>query len=362
MSIVPGARTHRGPVIGCGFFGRNHLHAWADLQPRAALAAVCDRDEAKAREAAQNFGATAYTDPDAMFAAERLDFVDIVTTMPSHRALVTLALRHGVPTVVQKPFAPTWEDGVAMVDAAEEAGAPLMVHENFRFQAPMRRAAALIRSGAIGEPTWARISFRTAHDVYANQPYLADEEQLIILDLGIHLLDLSRVFLGEVATVVCEAQRVGRVRGEDQATMLLRHEGGAVSVVDCSFESRGAREVFPQTLIYVEGRRGSLAIGPDFDLTLVSDGAVHREQAAPQPRTWASGPALVVQDSVVTACAHWLDCLDRTEEPETSGADNLRTYALVAAAYASARSGAPVRPAARADGAGGSVRRKVLAS
>jgi predicted dehydrogenase len=349
-------------VIGCGYFGRNHLHAWDDLRPRAKLAAVCDRDEAKARDAAQRFGATPYSDAEAMLAAERPDFVDIVTTMPTHRALVTLALRHRVPTIVQKPFAPAWEDCVAMVEAARGAGVPLMVHENFRFQAPMRRAREIIRSGAIGEPTWARISFRTAHDVYANQPYLAEEEQLIILDLGIHLLDLARVFLGEVETIHCETQRVNaRVRAEDQATMLLRHESGAVSVVDCSFESRGAQEVFPQTLLHVEGGQGSLAIGPDFELTLVSDGAVSREKAAPQPREWASGPRLVVGDSVVAACAHWLDCLDGAEEPETSGADNLKTYALVAAAYSSARSGAPVRPVAWEDGAD-AARREALAS
>ncbi len=354
--MLAGKRIHRGAVIGCGFFGRNHLHAWSE-SPRAVLAAVCDRDEARAEEAARTFRATPYTDAESMFAAQDLDFVDIVTTMPSHRALVTLALRHRLPTIVQKPLAPTWEDGVAMVEAARAAGVPLMVHENFRFQAPVRRARELIRAGSIGEPTWARIQFRTAHDVYANQPYLAAEEHLIILDLGIHLLDLARVLLGDVETVYCEAQNVNpRVRAEDQATMLLRHEGGAVSVVDCSFESRRARDLFPQTLLQVEGRRGSLAIGPDFELTLVSDGAVHRERAAPQPRPWAAGPALVVQESVVAACAHWLDCLDRGEEPETSGADNLKTYALVTAAYASAHSGVPVRPLAwRAGPAGVAV-------
>jgi predicted dehydrogenase len=335
----------RGAVIGCGFFALNHLNAWRDL---GVSLAVCDRDADKARRAAEEFGARAwYTDAGEMFARERLDFADIVTTMPSHRALVGLALQHRVPTIVQKPFAPTWDECVAMVEQARSAGVPLMVHENFRFQTPMLRAADIVRSGEIGEPTWARISFRTSHDVYANQPYLAEEEELILLDLGIHLFDLARVFMGEVETVSCLTQRVNpRVRAEDQATALLRHVSGAASIVDCSFESRQEQEIFPQTLLHVEGRRGSVSIGADFAMTVVSDGVVRKENPAPRPRSWASGPALVVQESVVNACAHWLDCRAQGIEPATSGEDNLKTYALVGAAYESARSGALARPRA----------------
>ena len=52
-----------------------------------------------------------------MFPAERPDFVDVVTTMPSHRSLVELAAAHRVPAIVQKPFAPTIDDCRAMVEA-----------------------------------------------------------------------------------------------------------------------------------------------------------------------------------------------------------------------------------------------------
>lgn len=40
---------------------------------------------------------------------------------------------------------------------------------------------------------------------------------------------------------------------------------------------------------------------------------------------------------------HWVDCLREHREPETSGADNLKTFALVEAAYRSAESGDTVR-------------------
>ena len=110
------------------------------------------------------------SDPNALFGTERLDFVDIATRMETHHDLVLLALRHGVRTIVQKPFAPDWQQCVAMVEAAEAAGVKLAVHENFRFQAPMRRVREVLGSGAIGAQTWARLGFRTGFDVYAAHP------------------------------------------------------------------------------------------------------------------------------------------------------------------------------------------------
>src|SRR5690606_28992196 len=95
-----------GALIGCGFFAVNHLHAWRDLETEgsARLVAICDRNEARLAEIAGQFGIErTYTDAAEMFAAESLDFVDIATTAPSHRALVELAARNRVPAICQKP-------------------------------------------------------------------------------------------------------------------------------------------------------------------------------------------------------------------------------------------------------------------
>ena len=340
-------RPLRGGLIGCGFFAQNHLNAWRDI-PGVELVAVCDSDQAKAAAAQQRFGvALAYGDAGRMLAEEKLDFVDIVTTMPSHRALVELAARHKVPTVVQKPFAPRWEDCLAMVEACRAAGVPLMVHENFRFQTPMLAVREALAGGAIGEVHFGRVSFRTAYDVYANQPYLATEEQFIILDLGIHVLDIARVFLGEVETLYCQAQSIKPgIRGEDMATMMLRHRGGATSIVDCSYASRLDPDPFPQTLVHLEGTRGSLRLLEGLELVLTSDGKTSRRKVSSPLLSWTSEPWHVAQESVLNTQRHWIDCLRRGVEPETSGADNLKTYALVMAAYRSAAEGTAVRPLA----------------
>ena len=85
----------RGGLIGCGFFARNHLAAWRDLGVEMVL---CDRALDRAEALAREFGAKAvYRDAAAMLAAERLDFVDIATTVESHRPLVEMCAAAGLP-------------------------------------------------------------------------------------------------------------------------------------------------------------------------------------------------------------------------------------------------------------------------
>lgn len=346
MPGKPAQQTSIG-LIGCGFFARNHLNAWRDLAADGAvLAAVCDIDPARAKAAAAEFGAARwYIDAAEMFARERLGLVDLATRMDTHRTLVELALRHRVPTVVQKPFAPGWDDCVAMVETAAKAGVFLAVHENFRFQAPMLRVREVLASGAIGTPSWARISFRTGFDVYRTQPYFYAEERFAILDVGIHVLDLARVFLGEVARVSCETQRRNaKVRGEDTATMMLRHDSGAVSIVEHTYESRKLPDVFPETLLEIEGDRGAVVVKPGLQMEVTSEGQTTMSDIGAPLLPWTSRPWHVAQQSVLTTCAHMLAAVRNGRDAETSGADNLRTFALVEAAYESAASGRAVAP------------------
>ena len=337
-------RVLRGAVVGCGFFSSNHLNAWAGIEG-VRIVAVCDRDAGRLAAAGERFGiAGRYADAAALFAGEALDFVDIVTTVPGHRGLVEMAAAHGVAAICQKPFAENQAEAEAMVAAMDRAGVPLMVHENFRWERPIRAVRDVVASGRIGTPFWARVSFRTGFDVVAGQPYLAQGERFVIADLGVHVLDVARFLLGEVASVSARTARVDpRVRGEDVATMLLGHVSGASSVVEASYSSRFARDPFPETVIDVEGSEGSVRLAQDYRLTVVDAGGSEVVDVSPALLPWAERPWHGVQESVLAIQAHWVDCLNGGVEPETSGRDNLRTSALVEAAYESAASGMTVR-------------------
>ena len=84
------ASSVRVAAVGCGFFATNHFHAWNDLGPEGAeLVAVCDIDAKKAEAAAKKFGVPKwYTDFDEMLAKEKIDLLDVITRMDTHRMLV----------------------------------------------------------------------------------------------------------------------------------------------------------------------------------------------------------------------------------------------------------------------------------
>jgi predicted dehydrogenase len=120
--------------------------------------------------------------------------------------------------------------------------------------------------------------------------------------------------------------------------------GGAVSVVDCSYATPILPDPFPETLVEIDGDRGAMRLEQGYRLRIATRGGEAETRALdPEPLPWAERPWHVVQESVLRIEEHWVDCLRRGVEPETSGADNLRTFALVEAAYQSAASGETVK-------------------
>jgi D-apiose dehydrogenase len=327
----------RGVLIGCGFFARNHMNAWAGLHG-VEIVAVCDIDDAKAEAMARDFNVpTFYTDAETMLHETKPDFADIATTSASHRKLVELAAAHKVAAICQKPFADNMADADAMVAACANAHVPLIIHENFRWQRAFVVMKEMIEKGQIGTPHFGRFSFRHGYDNYKNQPYLAEIERFTIMDVGLHLFDLARHFMGDVTTLSCTTQRLNtKVRGEDAFTALLKHENGSTSICDCSFQSVRNPEPFPQTLAEIEGPKGTFILGADYSLTLHQPDGQTIIEAIPDIPAWGSAPWQSVQDSVIRFETHVLDVLNGKAAPQPSGADNLKTLALALAAYEAA--------------------------
>ncbi|QRI63915.1 Gfo/Idh/MocA family oxidoreductase [Shinella sp. PSBB067] len=329
----------KGLLIGCGFFARNQLHAWTETEG-AAIVAVCDRDAQRARRHADEFAIPAWHDTAEVLSSGAFDFVDICTTMETHEELVALAVRHRVPVIVQKPFAPDIETCRRIVTHAATAGVPVMVHENFRFQKIFRRIREILDSGEIGELTFGRLSWRNAIDVYSNQPYLLKTRRFMIMDVGIHMLDLARFLFGNAGGVSCFTQSVKPgLAGEDAATILLRHENQATSIIDVSYASHRFPNPFPQTLGEIEGRQGTIQILEDEVLVVHSRGEQRRERIEADDRGWTAAPWTQIQDSVPRTQQHFIDALRSGSDFETSAEDSLKTYALAEAAYRSAETG-----------------------
>ena len=326
----------RGALIGCGFFAQHHLNAWQAIDG-AEIIAVCDRDESRAKAYAEKYTISkVYTDAQSLLETELLDFVDIATQAHTHLELTKLAAAHGVNIICQKPLAPSFEEAQQIVDATKDV--TFMVHENFRWQRPMlelKKAAA-----SLGELFFGRIQFRSGYDVYADQPYLATDERFIIYDLGVHLFDLARFFFGEASTLTCHTLRVNPdIAAEDVAAALLKMRSGAHVFVDMSYASKLEQEAFPQTLVALEGTKGSARLDINYKLSVTLDGETQHTDVSPHSVDGQSPPANAIPESVLNIQKHFIKCLEKGGSPDTSGENNLRTLELTFGAYRSAAEG-----------------------
>jgi D-apiose dehydrogenase len=313
----------RGGIIGCGFFAQFHIEGWRRM-PEVELAAAVDPDLERARKAAPR----AYATAEEMLDAERLDFVDIATRPDSHAALVRLAASRKIPVICQKPMAPGWADAVDMVEAAEAAGIPFMIHENWRWQPWYRALKNLIGRGEIGEPLdyW----FHTRRNdgggpaPYPHQPYFAGMPRLLIYETLVHHIDTARFLFGDLSAIYAQARRRNPlIAGEDQALLMLTH-ATVSGIVD------GHRFLDPEPDGPVMGE--ATVEGESGVLRLLGTGDIYRGSE----KIWTNEVQEGYRgDSVRATQRHFVDCLRNGVPFESGGREYLKTFRAVEAAYES---------------------------
>lgn len=241
-------------------------------------------------------------------------------------------------------MAPDLTTAEQMMQACKDARIPFFIHENWRWQTPIRALAAVLRSGVIGEPFRARIEMISGFPVFKNQPLLRTLEHFIVTDLGSHTLDTARFLFGEVNSLYCQTQGIHvDIKGEDVATIVLEMDGKMTVIIHMAYaENYLERECFPQTLFFIEGHKGSIELAPDYWLKVTTREGTHSRRVPPPRYPWADPSYDIVHASIVPCNANILSGL-RGGLCETTGEDNLKTVRLVFAAYDSATSGQVIR-------------------
>ncbi len=307
--------------------------------------AIYNRTRAKAEAVASRFGIPrVYDNAEELMAHEAVDFVDVVTDVTTHAPLVKLAAAHRRPVICQKPLAPTLAAAEEMVRTCAQAGVPLFVHENWRWQKPIRALGETLRQAPIGRVWRAHINYWSSFPFYEFQPFLKELEQFILTDIGTHILDTMRFLFGEAETVYARAHRVTPgVKGEDAVSALFGLRNGMTVYANMSYASRVHGEHFPETFITVEGEDGSVSLEADHTIHVVTKGATRTTRHPPPCYPWADPRFALPHASIVDANAHFAAAFRTNSRVETTGEDNLRTLQLVFACYESIRTGGVVR-------------------
>ncbi|MBI2298300.1 MAG: Gfo/Idh/MocA family oxidoreductase [Armatimonadetes bacterium] len=339
-------------AVGAGFIMADcHLPAYVDNGYR--LAAIHSRTRSTAETVAARHGIAAVHDTlDQLLADPGVDIVDIAVPPDKQLAVIEAvcsAPRRVKGILAQKPLGANLTEAVRAVQACEEAGIPLGVNQNMRYDHGIRACKTLLERGLLGEPVLATIDMRA---IPHWMPWQKEMGWCTLRIMSIHHMDTFRYLFGDPERVYASVRPDPRTKfAHDDGICLyvLEYEDG-LRCASCDDvwagpqregcgEDKGIRW-------RVEGTRGMArgTIGwPDYP-----DGSPSTIDytCLDEPGHWFS-PRWELRwfhDAFAGPMGMLMTAVSRGEEPVISGRDNLMTMALVEAAYLSAEHHAAVCP------------------
>ena len=318
-------------LAGAGMISRHHLIAWRNVAPAARVVGVYDPDAGRARSRAAEFGIDAvFTDGAALLDEAEVGALDVAAPRAEHAGWVEAAAARGIDVLCQKPLTPTLAEGEALLGRL--AGrVRLMVHENWRFRPWYRTLGRWLAEGELGELLHAQMTMMSSGllpdasgraPALVRQPFMADEQRLMIAEVLIHHLDVMRFLCGPLRVVSARAARtLPEVRGETLAAMFLETAAGAPVVVSGTMAAPGLGPRTGDRLELV----GTKACAAFADGTL--------QLMGPRPRSEAFDLDAGYQASFDNTIRHFVESLASGAAFETDAVDNLETLRLVEHAY-----------------------------
>ena len=248
-------------IIGCGLIGKKRAESLVGAQ----LVACADRDLERARGLASRSGARASTDWREIVAAKDVDIVIVATPHDSLAEITLGAVRAGKHVLVEKPAARSAAELAPVVAEAEARSAVVRVGFNHRYHRAFRKARELVDQNALGELMFVRARYghggRVGYEKeWRGQPAISGGGELI--DQGVHLIDLSRWFLGDFVKVEGTARTFfWDMPVDDNAFMMLRTAKGQIAWLHASateWKNTFSMEIYGKVgKLHIEGLGGS---------------------------------------------------------------------------------------------------------
>jgi predicted dehydrogenase len=233
-------------VVGTGWWtGLEHLpglRSRGDVE----VVALCGRDPARlAALADQHHVAGRFTDWRELLARARPEVLVVVTPNALHHPIAMAALDAGVHVVCEKPLALDVGQARALAGRARAQGLQTLTFFTHRAVAAAAHCRRLVAEGFLGRPLHASACYFSASHLKPGKPAAwrmrrAEAGTGALGDIGSHLVDLVRWWLGDVVQVAGQWQTVQRERGgepvdgDEACSFLARLEGGALAVFQAS--------------------------------------------------------------------------------------------------------------------------------
>jgi len=297
------------------------------------LVAVASRDGQRAKSFAAEHGIPqSFGSYEALLERDDLDAVYIPLPNSLHREWAIRAAEAGKHVLCEKPLALDAAECAEMEAAARDHGVKLMEAFMYRFHPRTERVIELVRGGRIGDLGAVRSAFTFRLRSSENIRLDPDLGGGALMDVGCYCVNVSRTIVGEEPVSV-QATASWTDRGVDEALAgMMRFAGGAVAHFDCALTLERSESY------EVAGTEGQLSVPAAF-LPGVGDVDIHEGRG----REGASTERVQGADEYQRMVEHFADCVLSDREPRYPASEAAANMRVIAALYASARTGgAPV--------------------
>jgi predicted dehydrogenase len=340
---LPRRKDFRIGILGSGFIVNDcHLVAYRKAGFNPVAIASRQRQHAEG-VAASHAIPKVYDGCDELLDDSTIEVLDIAVPPHAQLGLIRAACqRRTVKGILaQKPLGNHYVEARAAVRACAEAGITLAVNQNMRYDHSVRAARTLLENGTLGARVLATIEMR---GIPHWMPWQAELGWVTLRIMSIHHLDTFRYWFGDPERIYCSVRPDPRTRfphSDGICTYILEYSDGLRCVGIDDTWTGPAKEGCPGDLYLkwrIEGQEG-LAIG---DIGWVKEPYTtpstiryaRRGDEAFHTPVWKES---WFPDAFIGTMAQLLVALETNTEPPISGRDNLRTMALVDAAYLSAK-------------------------
>lgn len=339
--------------IGSGFIMRD-VQMVAYRNAGLNIVAVASRTPANAQSCADiNNIETVYDTWQELLDDERVAILDIAYPPDQQLEIVREAVKrdHIKGILAQKPLAMNYAEAKELVDLCRDAGVALSVNQNMRYDHSIRALKSLLDQGALGRPVLATIDMRA---IPHWQPFLSDYDRLTMLNMSIHHLDVLRFLFGDPDRIYASVT-------EDPRTSFDHTDGIALYILeyDNGFRASAWDDVWTGPVR--EGAAGDIYIKWRVEGTDgIAEGSIgwpkygdsdsqstFRYSTTAESQTWInpSWPDKWFPDAFIGPMAQLINAVQSGRDLELTGEDNLKTMALIDAAYQSAETHNSVRVA-----------------
>ena len=322
-------------VIGCGYWGPNHIRNFSALTKTGAVMAVAaDRDEGRRRNIAELYpDVRLEEDAAAIIEDPQVDAVVVATPVHSHYPLSKAALEAGKHVLVEKPFVTELDQANELIRLARHSGLTLMVGHTFEYTAAVNRIREIVQAGELGEVLYIR-SERVNLGLF-------QKDINVMWDLAPHDISILLYILGQQPTHVSAIGNAHVTQGIEDV-VLLTLEFGPSMMANIIVSWLDPRKVRQMTIV---GNQKMLLyddVSANEKIRIYDkgvDGPAHYNSFGEFQYSYRYGdiitPLLKEYEPLRLMCGHFVECIQQGTEPRSSGAVGLQVVRILEAAQRS---------------------------